>query len=141
MNFWCNDLPQRYFLLLLVPSSLLPMFRRSRNSTLYAGTNFSLTCLISPNTTGVDTDFTVESVVTGPGTSPESSRVSISQPMSVGGGVYETVASFGHLVEGDSGSYNCSAAISSSLANVVPSDSNSVSETIQIGRKFSFKCY
>ena len=111
------------------------MFRRSRNSTLYAGTNFSLTCLITPNTTGVDTDFTVESVVTGPGTSPESIRVSISQPMSVGGGVYETVASFGHLVEGDSGSYNCSAVISSSLANVVTSDSNFSFETIEVERK------
>ena len=110
------------------------MFRRSRNSTLYAGTNFSLTCLITPNTTGVDTDFTVESVVTGPGTS-QSSRVSISQPMSVGGGVYETVAMFGHLVEGDSGSYNCSAAISSSVANIVTSDSIFSSVTIEVGRK------
>ena len=111
------------------------MFRRSRNSTLYAGTNFSLTCLITSNTTGVDTDFTVESVVTGPGTSLESSRVSISQPMSVGGGVYETVASFGHLVEGDSGSYNCSAMVSSSVANIVTSDSNFNFEMIEVERK------
>ena len=115
------------------------MFRRSRNSTLFAGTNFSLTCLILPNTTGVDTDFTVESVVTGPGTSPESSRVSISQPTSVGSGVYETVVMFRRLVEADSGSYNCSALISSSQANFVTSNSTSGSETIDVGRKkFSF---
>ena len=115
------------------------MFRQSRNSTLFAGTNFSLTCLISPNTTGVDTDFTVESVVTGPGTSPESSRVNVSQLMSVGGGVYETVVVFRHLVEADSGSYNCLAMISSSQTNIVTSDSTSGSETIDVGRKkFSF---
>ena len=46
---------------------------------------------------------------------------------------------FGHLVEADSGSYNCLAMISSSQANVVTSNSTSASETIDVGRKkFSF---
>ena len=112
------------------------MFRQSRNTTLYAGTNFSLTCLITPNTTGVDTDFTVESSVTGPGTS-ESGRVSISLPTSVEGGIYETVVAFSHLLEGDEGSYNCSARTTSSQSNVIASDPTSAGESITVQCKLN----
>ena len=131
MIFLCNDLPQRYFSLLLVPSILRPLFRRSRNSTLYAGTNFSLTCIITPNTTGVDTDFTVESVVTGPGTS-QSSQVSISQQMPVGRGVYEIIVTYRLLLEDDIISHNCSTRIYSSQTNVIASEAATLSETINV---------
>ena len=117
-----------------VPAPLLPIFRRSHSSTLDAGTSFSLTCLITPNTTGVDTIVSVQSDVAGPGTS-HSDRVSVSQPMSVGGGVYETVVNFRHLFEADSGSYNCSAMLISSQDNIIASDSTSAAETIDVGRK------
>ena len=106
----------------------------SRNSTLNAGTNFSLTCLITLNTTGVDTIVSVQSDVTGPGTS-DSDRVSASRTMSVGGGVYETVVTFRRLFEADRGSYNCSAMLTSSQDNVIASDSISAAETIDVGRK------
>ena len=118
-----------------MPAPLTVTFRRSRNSTLNAGTNFTLSCLITPNTTGVDTITTVQSSITGPGTL-NSSRVSVSQPMSMGRGVYETVVTFSHLFEADSGSYNCSAmSISSQDNNVVTSDSTAEVETIDVGRK------
>ena len=115
----------------LVPAPLPLMFHQSRNTTLYAGTNFSLTCLITPNTTGVDTDFTVETSVTGPGTS-ELSRVSISQPTLVEGGIYETVVAFSLLLEGDEGPYNCSARATSSQSNVITSDPTSAAESITV---------
>ena len=117
-----------------MPALLPLMFRQSRNTTLYAGTNFSLTCLVTSNTTGVDTDFTVESSVTGPRTS-ELGRVSISQPTSVGGGVYETVVAFSHLLEGDEGPYNCFAIATSSQSNVIASEPTSAAESITVQRK------
>ena len=114
-----------------MPAPLLVTFHRSRNATLHAFTNFSLTCLISPSTHGVDTDFTVESIVSGPGIS-DLDRVSISQLLPVAEGVYETVVSFRHLLEEDSGSYNCSAMIVSTQANVISSDSRSISNSIEV---------
>lgn len=117
-----------------VPPPSTPTFSLSRNTTLNAGTNFSLTCLITPNTTGVDTAFTVESIFTGPAT-PDS-RVGVSQPTSVGGVVYETVMTFQRLFESDTGSYNCSAVISSSTAEFIDvSDSAYESQSITVGRK------
>ena len=53
-----------------VPAPISPLtFHRSRNSTLNAGTSFSLTCIITPNTTGVDTDLIVQRIIMGPGIS------------------------------------------------------------------------
>ena len=127
-------IPQIYFLLLSVPAPLRPLFRRSRNSTIYAGTNFSLTCIILPNITGLDTDFTVESVVTGPGTS-QSSRVSISQQMPVGRGVYEIIVTYSLLLEDDIISHNCSTRIYSPQTNVLTSEDATVSETINVERE------
>ena len=117
-----------------MPSPLSLTFRRSRNSTLNAGTSFSLTCIITTNTTGVDTIVSVQSDVTGSGTS-DTDRVSVSQPMSVGRGVYETVMVFRRLLEADSGLYNCSAMSTSSQDNVIASDSISAVETLDVGRK------
>ena len=110
------------------------MFHRSRTTTLNAGTTFSLTCLITPNITGVDTGFTVQSSITGPGIS-DMDRVTVSQPILVGGGVYETTVTFNHLREGDTGSYDCSAMVTSSQPNVMTSDPTSGSESVVVGRK------
>ena len=119
----------------IVPAPIMPLtFRRSRTTTLNAGTTFSLTCLITPNTTGVDTGFTVQSSVIGPGIS-DMDRVTVSRPALVGGGTYETTVTFNCLREGDIGSYNCSAMVTSSQPNVMTSDPTSGSESVDVGRK------
>ena len=118
-----------------VPPPPLPLtFHRSRNSTLNAGTSFSLTCLITPNRTGVDTAFTVQSTITGP-TTPDSERVTVSQTMPVRGVVYETVITFAHLLEEDTGSYNCSVELTPAQPYVIASNPVSATEHISIGRK------
>ena len=119
---------------MLAPISPLT-FRRSRNTALSAGTSFSLTCIITPNTTGVDTDIIVESSIVGNGVS-DTDRVSVSpQPVSVGENTYETTVTFTHLLEADTGAYNCSAYITSPQPNVIDSDSTSDSASISIGCK------
>ena len=122
-----------------MPAPISPLtFRRSRNTTLNAGTSFSLTCIIIPNTTGVDTDIRVESSIVGNGV-PDTDRVSVSpRPVSVGENTFETTVTFSHLLEADAGAYNCSAYITSplSLPNVITSDFIADSEPINIGRKF-----
>ena len=120
-----------------VPAPTSPLtFRHSRNSTLNAGTSFSLTCIITPSTTGVDTEYIVQSIFTGPGIS-DTDRVSVSQPVSIGGNTFEITVMFNHLLEADAGTYSCSAFITSSPSqpNVIVSDTASGSESITIGRK------
>ena len=124
------------FVIYSVPAPLSVSFSRSRNTTLNAGTNFSISCLISPNTTGVDTDFSVQSNIAGPGTS-DKDRVIISQPTPVGGGVFETTVTFRRLFESDSGSYNCSARLASSQQNVITSDTISAVESIEVECKLN----
>ena len=109
-------------------------FHLSRNTALYAGTNFSLGCLIALNTTVLDTAFTVLSNITGPGTF-DSGRVTVSQSVPVGGGVYETVVRYSHLLESDSGAYNCSAMLIPEQANIIASDSASSIQHLSVGRK------
>ena len=64
-------------------------------------------------------------------------RVTVSQPILVGEGVYETAVTFNHLREGDTGSYDCSAVVTSSQPNVMTSDPTSGSESVDVGRKLS----
>ena len=118
-----------------MPAPLLLNFSRSRHTPLNAGTNFSLSCLISANIAGVDTDFSVQSSIAGPGTS-DTDRVSISQPMPVGGG-FETVVTFRRLFESDSGSYNCSSRLATSQDNVITSESISAAESIDVECKLN----
>ena len=117
-----------------VPAPISPLtFHRSHNTALRAGTSFSLTCIITPNTTGVDTDITVESSIVGNGIL-DTNRVSVSRLVSLGENTFETTVTFSHLLETDAGAYNCSAyIISPSLPNVITSDSISGSETISVG--------
>ena len=118
-----------------VPAPISPLtFRRSHNTALSAGTAFSLTCIIIPNTTGVDTDIIVESSIVGNGILDADRVSAVSQPVSVGENTFETTVTFNYLLEADAGAYNCSAYImSSSLPNVIASDPISSSETISIG--------
>jgi hypothetical protein len=106
---------------------------------LNAGTSFSLICIITPNTTGVDTDFAVESSITGNGIH-DTDRVSVSpRPVTVGENTFETTVMFTHLLEADTGAYNCSAYVTSppSLPNVITSDLTSGLESISVGRKYN----
>ena len=117
-----------------MPQPSRPFFRLSRNTTLSAGTSFSLSSLITPNTTGVDTEFIVQSDITGPGIS-DLLRVSTSQSVQVGR-VVEAVATFSYLLESDAGSYNCLAVLSSPGSLVETSNAAvSVPQDINIGRK------
>ena len=111
-------------------------FSRSHNTTLNAGTSFSLTCIITPNTTGVDTNVIVEGSITGTGIS-DTNRVHVSRLMSVGESTFETTVTFDHLLEADTGAYNCSALVRSpsSQPNVITSELISGSESITVGGK------
>ena len=113
-----------------MPTPLPLTFSLSRN----AGTNLSLSCLITPNRTGVDTHFTIESNITGPGTL-DSERVTISQPLPLGGGQYETVVTFSRLYKSDTGPYHCSATLTDVQEDVRSSVSISANQTIVVGRK------
>ena len=59
------------------------------------------------------------------------------RPVSVGESGFEITATFSHLVETDTGAYNCSAYITSppSLPTVITSESISGSESVNVGRK------
>ena len=77
----------------------------------------------------------MESSIVGNGVS-DTDRVSVSlRPISVGENTYETTVTFAHLLEMDTGAYNCSAYITSPQPNVIDSDSTSDSASISIGRK------
>ena len=97
-----------------------------------------LSLVLSPKTQlhGVDTDFMVQSSITGPGIS-DTNRVAVSQLMLVGESSYETTVTFNYLLEADAGAYNCSAFTTSSQPNVIPSDSTSGMESIDVWRKLN----
>lgn len=110
-------------------------FRRSRSSALYAGTSFSLTCIITPNTTGVDTNVTVQSSISIPRNS-DMDRIIISPPTFTGS-VYETTVVFSPIIEDDTGAYNCSAGVIpiSQQDLIIMSNRSFGSVSISVGRK------
>ena len=115
--------------------------RKSRNGVLYEGTTFNLTCLITPNTTGVDTDFSVSSTLTGPRTTSDASRIFVSPPV-LNGGVYETTVVFRALRLEDSGAYyNCSARATSNLSYVSDSVPTNRTEVIRVTGKTRISHY
>ena len=120
-----------------VPAPIMPLtFHRSHNNALYAGTFFSLTCIITPNTTGVDTNVTVLSSFSIPGRT-DTERVTVSPPVFTAS-VYEITVTFSPLTEDDTGTYNCSAMVtvaSSSELNVATSDLSFGSESVSVARK------
>ena len=88
--------------MLTVPAPEVVTIYESRNAPIYEGTMFSLTCLITPNMTGVDTDVTIERNFTGPGTS-DANRVTSGDTQ------FQTTLTFRPVAMTDGGRYVCSA--------------------------------
>ena len=79
----------------------------------------------------------MESSIVGNGIS-DTDRVNVSiRLVLVGENTFETTVMFSHLLEADTGAYNCSAYTTSPLSvpDVITSDSTSASESISVGRK------
>ena len=113
-----------------VPAPASIVINRSRSGVLYEGTTFNLICVITPDTSGVDTEFSVNSSVLGPRTS-DVERIIISQPVE-NGEVYETNVRFRALRRNDGGTYNCSSRATSTLRYVSASEPADGSTTIFI---------
>ena len=124
------------FICYTVPAPIYPfVIRESRSGVLYEGTTFSWICVITPNTTGVDTDFTISSTVVGPRT-PDMGRIIISPPVEIDN-VYETNITFRALRLDDNGTYNCSASATSSLRYVSASELTTEIEMIAVTGKIT----
>ena len=114
-----------------VPAPEVVTIQESRGSPIYEGTMFILTCLITPNMTGVDTDITIQRTFTGPGTSA-ADRVTREDMES------QTTLTFRPVVMTDGCIYVCSAtAVSTSqYLNVDASDATMNDTTTEITSKF-----
>ena len=110
------------------------MFRHSSNTLLSAGLFFSLTCMVTANMPGVDTHFTAQSSITGSGIS-DTNGVNVFQLVLVQENVYEKTVTFNHLIEVDTGSYNCLAFVTSSHVYVIARDLTSTTETVSVESK------
>ena len=67
----------------------------------------------------------------------DTNRVSVSSRLvAVGENSYGTTVTFNHLVEADTGAYNCSAYITSSQPNVISSDFTFGLESISVACKY-----
>lgn len=103
--------------------------RANREGPLYEGTQFSLTCLISPNRTGVDTQFTVQTSFAGPQT-PEDDRLTTSDTTTVDD-ILQVILTLSPVsVMDDDSPYICSASATSSAQHVITSDA--VTNTMMI---------
>ncbi len=104
------------------------MISASRDTPLYEGTTgLSLTCVVTPDTTGVDTDTSLTRGVSGPA---DGDRVTTSD--NVNGGVATVVYSIGILSLTDTGSYTCSATVSPVSSQYVVGANNTVSLDLEI---------
>ena len=92
----------------------------SRESPLYEGTTFSLSCLITPNRTSVDTEFEIQRSFIGPKTSA-TERISQSDTVTSFNDILLSY-SFSPLTLNDTGIYECSAVALSILPNITASD-------------------
>ena len=117
--------------LLTVPVPEVITIYASRGAPIYEGTVFSLTCLITPNMTGVNTDFTVQQDFTGPATSA-ADRVSRANTK------FQTTLMFHPIAMADGGRYACSASTISTAQypNVEASDATVNDTMITISSKF-----
>lgn len=118
----CNGIVLILLFIFIVPAPVAVMVNQSREGLLYEGTTFSLICSILLNMTGVDTDFDVYRRVSGPQTF---NTVRINQQDS---GIFanssvQIVLMFFPLTMNDTGAYECSASINSTLPNLRSSDS------------------
>ncbi len=100
----------------------------SRTGTLYEGTTGqSLSCVVTPDNTGVDTSTNLIRGVTGPA---DGDRVSISD--TVNDGVATVEYSIGVLSLNDTGTYTCSASVSPVSSQYVVAASNTDTESITV---------
>ena len=132
-----NNIKDIYYstFLCAVPAPISPLvFRQGRGGDLYEGTTYTFTCVVTPNRTGVDTEFTVESSVSGPRTS-DTARISILPPAEVNSGDYETSVMFHALHLNDSGTYTCTATVTSTSPYVSTSEPSIGMETITVDSK------
>ena len=122
--------------LLTVPAPEVVAVNESHEAPIYEGTVFSLTCLVTPNMTGVDTDITIQRNFTGSGTSA-ADRVTREDT------AFQISLMFHPVAMADDGRYVCSAfAISTSqYPNVEASDAIVNDITITISSKFYLSKY
>ena len=115
---------------ILVPAPEVIAISESRGGLIYEGTVFSLTCLITPNMTGVNTDITIQRTFSGPGTSA-ADRVTTEDA------AFQTTLMFHPVAMTDNGEYVCSASAISTpqYPNVEASNETENSTVITISRK------
>ena len=118
---------------LTVPASKVVTILRSRENPLYEGTAFSVSCVITPNRTGVDTDFEVQRNFSGPETST-TDRITL---LDIKNNIQISLM-FVPLIVNDTGTYECSAIASSVLSNVTASDPVMNDTSISILCKYSW---
>ena len=113
-----------------VPALEVIAISESRGGLIYEGTMFSLTCLITPNMTGVNTDITIQRTFSGPGTSA-ADRVTTEND------AFQTTLMFRPVAMTDDGRYVCSAsAISTPQYPSVEASNETENRTIMaISRK------
>ena len=109
----------------------------SREAPLYEGTTFSLTCIITPNRTGVDTGFVVNvPTFSGPGAPPRSDVTMITDNMD-----FQTSLSFtssNTLAMRNTGAFSCSSIVVSTprVPNIDQSDATTAEVNIIVTSKW-----
>ncbi len=104
------------------------MITASRDTPLYEGTTgLSLTCVVTLDTPGVDTDTSLTRGITGPA---DNDRVNTSDNMN--GGVVTVVYSIGILSLTDTGFYTCSATVSPVSSQYVVGANNTASLDLSV---------
>ncbi len=132
MFLYCNNI--------IVPAPEAVVIFQSRETPLYEGTAFSLSCLITPNRTGVDTEFVIQRSFMGPETSA-TERISLSDTVTSFDDI-QLSFSFSPLILNDTGIYECSAIAISIVPNITASDPVTNETTLSIlGRYIIVFCY
>ena len=114
----------------VVPAVPPPSVSVTNSSGTYAGTNFTLTCIIELRT-AVDTQVVVNSTWRGPVGIPAGTRVVASAPTGTGAR-YQTILMFRPLNTSDSGNYTCEATVSPSPESQFISGSTAGSDTLSV---------
>ena len=122
---------QIYNAYISVPAPEVIAISESHGGPIYEGTMFSITCLITPNMTGVNTDITLQRTFTGPGTSA-ADRVMTEDA------AFQTTLMFHPVAMADDGEYVCSASANSTsqYPNVEASNATENNTVITISCKF-----
>ena len=110
------------------------IFPNNRDGVLYEGTKYNFKCVVTPNRTGVDTDFIVNATVRGPRTSSDMDRIIVSS-VTMNGSNYEIRVEFRALRLEDNGIYNCSAVSMSKSRYVITSEMSIRNWTLRVNGK------